>query len=82
MLGVDKKMVEPMIPIGAAIAFGLGAIGTGIAQSRIGAAGAGVIAEKPELFGLALVFLALTRNFSHFRLRYRSDYAFRSSLTI
>jgi len=52
-------MVEPMIPIGAAIAFGLGAIGTGYAQSKIGAAGAGVIAEKPELFGLALVFLAL-----------------------
>ena len=48
-----------MIPIGAAIAFGLGAIGTGLAQSKIGAAGAGVIAEKPELFGLALVFLAL-----------------------
>jgi V/A-type H+-transporting ATPase subunit K len=52
-------MVEPMIPIGAAVAFGLGAIGTGYAQSKIGAAGAGVIAEKPELFGLALVFLAL-----------------------
>jgi len=32
-------MVEPMIPIGAAIAFGLGAIGTGLAQSKIGAAG-------------------------------------------
>jgi V/A-type H+-transporting ATPase subunit K len=53
------KMVEPMIPIGAGIAFGLGALGTGIAQARIGAAGAGVIAEKPELFGLALVFVAL-----------------------
>jgi V/A-type H+-transporting ATPase subunit K len=57
--GVDEKMVEPMIPIGAGIAFGLGALGTGIAQARIGAAGAGVIAEKPELFGLALVFVAL-----------------------
>jgi V/A-type H+-transporting ATPase subunit K len=52
-------MVEPMIPIGAAIVFGLGALATGWAQSKIGPAGAGVIAEKPELFGLALVFLAL-----------------------
>ena len=52
-------MVEPLVTIGAAIAFGLGAIGTGLAQAKIGAAGAGVIAEKPELFGLALVFLAL-----------------------
>jgi len=47
------------IAIGAGLAFGLGALGTGIAQARIGAAGAGVIAEKPELFGLALVFVAL-----------------------
>ncbi len=52
-------MVEPLVTIAAAIAFGLGAIGTGLAQAKIGAAGAGVIAEKPELFGLALVFLAL-----------------------
>ena len=52
-------MVEPLVTIAAAIAFGLGAIGTGLAQAKIGAAGAGVIAEKPDLFGLALVFLAL-----------------------
>ncbi|HYC20363.1 MAG TPA: ATPase [Candidatus Bathyarchaeia archaeon] len=52
-------MVDPLIGIGAGIAFGLGAIGTGIAQARIGAAGVGVIAEKPELFGISLVFVAL-----------------------
>jgi len=52
-------MVEPLVTIAAGIAFGLGALGTGLAQARIGAAGTGVIAEKPELFGLALVFLAL-----------------------
>jgi hypothetical protein len=34
-------MVDFGIPIGAGIAFGLGALGTGIAQSKIGAAGAG-----------------------------------------
>ncbi|MGZ4902294.1 MAG: ATPase [Halobacteriota archaeon] len=52
-------MVEPLITIGAGVAFGLGAIGTGLAQAKIGAAGVGVIAEKPEQFGVALVFLAL-----------------------
>jgi V/A-type H+-transporting ATPase subunit K len=52
-------MVEPMVPIGAALVFGAGAFATGWAQSKIGPAGAGVIAEKPESFGLVLVFLAL-----------------------
>ena len=36
------------IPIGAAIAFGAGAIGTGWAQSRIGAAGAGTVVRGPK----------------------------------
>jgi len=39
-------MVDFGIPIGAGIAFGLGALGTGIAQSKIGAAGAGTIAGR------------------------------------
>ncbi len=52
-------MVEPLVTVGAGLAFGLGAIGTGLAQAKIGAAGVGVIAEKPEQFGVALVFLAL-----------------------
>ncbi len=45
--------------IGAALAVGLGAIGTGLAQSRIGSAGAGTIAEKPELLGGILLMMAL-----------------------
>ncbi len=45
--------------VAAALAVGLGALGTGWAQSRIGSAGAGVIAEKPELAGLVLILLAL-----------------------
>lgn len=37
--------------IGAGLALGLGAIGTGLAQGPIGAAAAGVVAERPEKFG-------------------------------
>ncbi|MCX6696543.1 MAG: ATPase [Methanoregula sp.] len=52
-------MVDWGIPIGAGIAFGLGALGTGIAQSKIGSAGAGTIAEKPETFGLMVILVAI-----------------------
>jgi V/A-type H+-transporting ATPase subunit K len=52
-------MVDFGIPIGAAIAFGLGAVGTAWAQSRIGSAGAGTIAEKPETFGYMVVLVAI-----------------------
>jgi V/A-type H+-transporting ATPase subunit K len=47
------------IPIGAAIAFVGGAIATGWAQSRIGAAGAATIAERPESAGSVIVLLAI-----------------------
>ncbi len=52
-------MVDWGIPIGAGIAFGLGALGTGWAQSKIGSAGAGTIAERPETFGLMVVLVAI-----------------------
>ena len=45
--------------IAAAIAFGLGAIGAGIAISHVGAAAMGAIAEKPEIASQALIFIAL-----------------------
>ncbi len=45
--------------LGAALAVGLGAIGTAWAQSRIGSAGAGTLAEKPEMTGTILILLAL-----------------------
>ena len=45
--------------IAAAIAFGLGAIGAGIAISHVGAAAMGAIAEKPQIAGQALIFVAL-----------------------
>ncbi|HYZ57188.1 MAG TPA: F0F1 ATP synthase subunit C [Streptosporangiaceae bacterium] len=48
-----------LIAIGAALAIGLGAIATGIAQARIGSAAAGAIAEKPELTGRAILLIAI-----------------------
>jgi V/A-type H+-transporting ATPase subunit K len=45
--------------IAAAVAFGLGAIGAGIAISHVGAAAMGAIAEKPQIAGQALIFVAL-----------------------
>lgn len=45
--------------IAASIAFGLGAIGAGIAISHVGAAAMGAVAEKPEVAGQALIFVAL-----------------------
>jgi V/A-type H+-transporting ATPase subunit K len=48
-----------LIAIGAALAIGLAAIATGIAQSKIGSAAAGAIAEKPELTGRAILLVAI-----------------------
>jgi V/A-type H+-transporting ATPase subunit K len=48
-----------LVAIGAGLAVGLAAIGTGIAQARIGAAGMGVIAEKPNLLGLVILLIAI-----------------------
>ena len=45
--------------IAASVAFGLGAIGAGIAISHVGAAAMGAIAEKPQIAGQALIFVAL-----------------------
>ncbi len=45
--------------IGAAIAIGLPAIGTGYAQARIGAAGAGALAERPEVAGSVTILVAI-----------------------
>jgi V/A-type H+-transporting ATPase subunit K len=45
--------------IAAAVAFGLGALGAGLAISHVGAAAMGAVAEKPEIAGQALIFVAL-----------------------
>ncbi len=52
-------MDEGLRYLAAALAIGLGAIGTGWAQSRIGSAGAGTIAEKPEATGTIFILVAL-----------------------
>lgn len=44
---------------GAALAVGIPALATGYAQSRIGAAGAGAIAEKPEVAGMIIALEAI-----------------------
>lgn len=50
---------DALLAFGAALAVGLTAFGTGYAQARIGAAGAGAIAEKPEVAGSIIILLAL-----------------------
>jgi V/A-type H+-transporting ATPase subunit K len=50
---------QGLIAIGMGLAVGLSALGTGLAQARIGAAGLGSAVEKPESLGLALIFLLL-----------------------
>lgn len=45
--------------VGAALAFGLGALGAGVAIGRVGSAAMGAIAEKPSIAGQALIFVAL-----------------------
>ena len=53
------KGYEAYALIASSAAFGLGAIGAGIAISHVGAAAMGAVAEKPEIAGQALIFVAL-----------------------
>ncbi len=58
--GDGKNSVGQSIKyLAAAISVGLCAIATGIAQSRIGAAGMGAIVEKPETTGTVIICLAI-----------------------
>jgi V/A-type H+-transporting ATPase subunit K len=50
---------EGLRALAAALSVGVGAIGTAWAQSRIGSAGAGAVAEKPEVTGTILILTAL-----------------------
>ncbi len=52
-------METGLIAIGAGIAVGLSALATGYAQARIGSAAMGLIAEKPELAGRAILLVAI-----------------------
>lgn len=52
-------MEKAYLALAAALAIGLPALATAWAQSRIGAAGAGTLAEKPELTGTIIVLIAI-----------------------
>jgi len=52
-------MENGLTAIGAGLAIGLAALATGIAQARIGAAGAGTVAEKPDLAGVIILLVAI-----------------------
>lgn len=54
-----NTMEVGLLAIGAGLAIGLAALATGYAQARIGAAGIGALAEKPELTGRVILLLAL-----------------------
>ena len=52
-------MEQGLIAVGAGLAVGLAALGTGYAQGRIGSAGIGAVAEKPEMIGRVILLLAI-----------------------
>ncbi|HRX16619.1 MAG TPA: ATP synthase subunit C [Spirochaetota bacterium] len=52
--------------IAAAIAFGLGALGAGMAISRVGSAAMGAMSEKPEVGSQALIFVAMAEGIAVF----------------
>lgn len=52
-------LAHGLLGLAAALAVAFGAIGTAWAQSRIGAAAAGAMAERPEIGGQMLIFLVL-----------------------
>ena len=52
-------LIEITIPLAAAIAIGLPAIAAGYAIGLVGSASAGAVAEKPEVSGKVLLFVAL-----------------------
>ncbi len=53
--GLSKAIVA----LAAALAVGMCAIATGIAQSRIGAAACGALAERPEVGGTVILLVAI-----------------------
>jgi V/A-type H+-transporting ATPase subunit K len=52
-------MEKVLIALSAALAIGITAVATAWVQSRIGSAGAGAVAEKPEVRGAIIVMLAI-----------------------
>ena len=55
VINLDKVLLA----FAAALSLGISAIATAWVQSRIGASGAGALAEKPELTATILIMLAI-----------------------
>lgn len=53
------NLYKVLLAFAAALALGMSAFATAWVQSRIGAAGAGTLAEKPELTGTIIILLAI-----------------------
>lgn len=56
--GLDPEVIKWGY-LAAALATGLSSLGAGFAVAGVGAAAVGALAEKPESFGRALVFVGL-----------------------
>jgi V/A-type H+-transporting ATPase subunit K len=57
---IQNTTGDPYKSLAAAIAVGVGSAGAGYAVSATGSAAIGAIAEKPEVFGRALIFVGLS----------------------
>jgi len=57
--GAQQAGTDPYAALAAAISTGLAAVGAGIAVASTGSAAVGTIAERPESFGRALIFVGL-----------------------
>ncbi len=55
IMGLEKVLLA----FAAALAVGMSALATAWAQSKIGSAGAGALAEKPELTGIIIILVAI-----------------------
>jgi V/A-type H+-transporting ATPase subunit K len=55
----SQAVNDPYASLAAALSAGLASIGAGIAVSSTGSAAIGTIAERPEAFGRALIFVGL-----------------------
>jgi V/A-type H+-transporting ATPase subunit K len=58
-LAQEAATGDTFATLGAALSTGLACVGAGIAVGSSGAAAVGAIAEKPESFGRALIFVGL-----------------------
>ncbi len=57
--GGQDSMYKGLRAIGAGLALGLGALGTGVAQARIGSSLVGAVAEDPSKAGSLLLYFLI-----------------------